>query len=65
MNLYNDLAASVAALRATFESDAACKKWLTDQHELLGGLSPVDLLAAGRGQQLHEFVLDALAGQPA
>lgn len=59
----DDLATNLARLRATFESDAGLKTWLTAPHDLLEGMSPLDLLAAGRGRELNEFIKDALSGQ--
>ncbi len=60
MNLEKDL----AAWRAPIKTDAECREWLTTQHELLGGFTSLDLFAAGRAYDLHEFLIDALTGQP-
>ncbi len=55
------LAMRVVAEVAVFFDDAPkALKWMTADNPSLGGISPVDMLAEGRGMKLLKFVLTRL-----
>lgn len=48
----------LAVLRDIYDQEADVKRWLNTPHEELGGQSAVDLLSAGRGDEVEAILVE-------